>query len=221
MNIELFNHAILGEMHVFANEQGLWFNYNEVIDCLEIEEVRANKKYKFLSSNLKQNVDCQFENEHMINTHRFIHEKAVYQFMCLGTSKYCQEFQEWVADIAYEFDILNVRNLDMGVPYYAETESNYQLVKSYIENMNDSSPLGETVKNAMRKVDGSFRIGNIIDNKNFRTDYTINEALQDPYYDPDLSKEDIEDLRLINEGDPWSLDVIYAQVRQEMKKEGK
>lgn len=132
MNIEIFEHEILGEMHVFGNEQGLWFSFDDVYKCLEIEDNRAQFKYKHLTSDLKQMIECENENGNMKTT-RFIHEKAVYQFMCMGTSKYCLQFQEWVSNIAYDFNILNIRSCDSYLT--DDFQSDFDFVKTYIDNI--------------------------------------------------------------------------------------
>lgn len=214
MNIEVFNHYILGEMHVFGNEQGLWFCYNEVVNCLEIEELTAKKKYKFLDSDLKQTLECQFEYEQLVNSHRFIHEKAVYQFMCLGTSEFCLQFQEWVGEIAYEFNLLNIRTDYVNSP----VDSDYMYIKNYVNTINDQSQAGAMAKEAMKRLDDSLTNRFIFDDsKEYRTDFTLKEVWKEPYYRRDLTREEMKELEEIENGDQWSYDIIERKVKFELE----
>ena len=207
MNIEIFEHEILGEMHVFGNEQGLWFSFVDVYKCLEIENPTASKKFKFLNSDLKQIVKCSLNGEERETNHKFVHEKAVYQFMCMGTSKYCLQFQEWVSNIAYEFNILNIRSCDSYLT--DDFQSDFDFVKTYIDNIYDDSPVTEAAKNAMNNLDEAFKDNfktiterSIFNKENsYRNDYTRCEASEEPYYKSNLSKEEIEELKNISEED--------------------
>ena len=213
MNIEVFNHDILGEMHVFGNEQGLWFCYDEVVNCLEVEEVRAKKKYKFLDSDLKQSVECEFNYEGQ-QQYRFIHEKAVYQFMCLGTSELCLQFQEWVGEIAYELNLLNIRTDYVNSP----VDSDYMYIKNYVNTINDQSQAGAMAKEAMKRLDESLNDRFIFDDsKEYRTDFTLKEVWKEPYYRRDLTREEMKEFEEIENGDPWDFDIIERKVRFELE----
>lgn len=202
MNIELFKHEVLGTMHIFGNENGLWFSYDDIINCLEVEEYRADKKYKFLKPELK----CMIADYDLYGfgkgNYKFIHEKALYQFMCLGSSTCCQDFQEWVGEIAWTMDYLNL-NYDSSYMRNSRLVNDYEFIKNYVTNINDTTPIGQTAKEVMTRLDDEMKnailsetMKPIITDKSYRNDYTLKEAYKDPFYDPSLSKEDIEEKRL-------------------------
>lgn len=201
MNIEIFDNEVLGLMHVFGDENGLWFSFSDVRDCLMIEEYRANKKFKFLKGDLKQIVKCKLYDDCETN-HKFIHEKALYQFMCLGDSKACHDFQEWVGEIAWNMDYLNL-NYDNSYMRNSRLVNDYEFIKNYVTNINDNTSIGQIAKEVMTRLDDEMKndilsetVKPIISDKAYRNDYTLKEAYKDPFYDPSLSKEDIEEKRL-------------------------
>jgi hypothetical protein len=196
-NIEVFNHEILGEMNVFGDEKGLWFNLYDVAEKLDIAKSTATFKFKHMSKDLKQCVDCVIE-KYDPNTqpHRFIHEKVVYELMCIGNSPYCDEFRQWVGDIAYDYDYLNMRCNESQLGMYGNAQTDYSLIKEYISRVNDPSPIGIAVKNAMNELDEFFNDEWVSSNnkpviceKSYRTDYTIDEARNDPNFDPSIIEE--------------------------------
>ena len=202
-NIETFNHEILGEMHVFGDENGLWFSLYDVAEKLDIAISTASFKFKHLSKDLKQCVDCIIEKyDSNIQSHRFIQEKVVYQLMCIGDSPYCDEFRKWVGDIAYEYDYLNIRCNDSQLGMYGNVQTNYNIVKEYVSRVNDNSPIGIAVKNAMNELDESFNDKWISDNikpvicdKSYRTDYTLEEVFNIPDFNPSIFKEDEKEFK--------------------------
>lgn len=206
MKIEIFNHEILGEMHVFGDENGLWFSLYDIADCLIITQNRATIKFKHLPKDLKQIHCCVMEKYSSIpQEHRFVHEKVVYELMCIGESHYCDEFRKWVADIAVEFDILNIHCCDSQLGCWGDAQTNYNVVKEYIEKINDISPMGEAAKGAMRDLDSAFRdklksdnLKPIIKEKSYRTDYTIDEACNNPDFHP-AKNDDSESLSYYSE----------------------
>ena len=221
MNIEIFNHEVLGEMHVFGDEKGLWFWLKDVGECLVIEENRIHFKFKHLDSELKQVVKCRLDNDKFDNEHKFIHEKAVYQLMCEGTSEYCDEFRKWVGEIAYQFDFLNTRYDEAYMTTNGDIQSDFEFITSYIQNLNDPRPIGDSAKRVSNDLYESF-FSNIngkpifID-KSYRNDFTIEETCVNPNYHPSLSKEDIEnpengkvEINIIEQNDEQRQQLIKA-----------
>ena len=100
MLIKTCEHELLGCMDVFGDEKGLWFRFSDGVRCLEISEKTGIFKYKFLDPDLKQT--RTFEENGRTLPHKFIHEKAVYEFMLIGESKYCKIFKKWVSKIKFE-----------------------------------------------------------------------------------------------------------------------
>lgn len=196
-NIEIFNHEILGEMHVFGDEKGLWFWVQDVGECLEISYNTIVFKYKHLPSDVKQSVKCKLSCDEFDNDHQFIHEKVVYELMCIGNSSYCDEFRQWVGEIAYAYDYLNIRCNESQLGMHGNAQADYNLVKEYVSRVNDPSPLGKAVKNAMNELDEFFNDKWVSDNnkpiiceKSYRTDYTLDEARNDPGFNPSVIEED-------------------------------
>lgn len=200
MNIEIFKHDVLGTMHVFGDENGLWFALYDVSDCLTIERSTASLKYKHLPSHSKQIQLCLIEKLHKDpQKHRFIHEKVVYELMCIGNSPLCDDFRKWISNIAYEFDWLNIHCNESQLGLCGDTQTNYNIVKEYIEKINDPSSVGMMAKNAMFELDEAFNNEWFSDNnkpiikdKSYRTDYTIDEARLDPSFNPSLLTHDEE-----------------------------
>ena len=196
-NIEIFNHEILGEMHVFGDEKGLWFWVQDVGECLEISYNTIVFKYKHLPSDMKQSVKCKLSCDEFDNEHQFIHEKVVYELMCKGNSSYCDEFRQWIGEIAYAYDYLNIRCNESQLGMHGNAQADYNLVKEYVSRVNDPSPLGKAVKNAMNELDEFFNDKWVSDNnkpiiceKSYRTDYTLDEARNDPDFNPSVIEED-------------------------------
>lgn len=187
MNIEVFEHEVLGELHVFGDEKGLWFNYNDVVDCLDIEKNTAQFKYKFLPKDLGQNILIDLDGGSKVY-HRFIHEKAVYDFMMIGTSECCLQFQAWVREIAYRFDILNIHVGDNHV--YSDFMTDYNYMMNNIKVLkNEIHPSIATLKACANRVDEYLHELEINDKpvitneKSYRTDYTVGNAWSDPEYE--------------------------------------
>lgn len=153
MLIKTCEHDLLGCMDVFGDEKGLWFRFSDVIRCLEISENRGIFKYKFLDSDLKQT--RTFEENGNKLPHRFIHEKAVYEFMLIGESEYCKIFKKWVSEIAFEMGILN-KNITDSYMDSMET-SDYEYISTYMKNLKPKTPAEETVKEAFDRFDSIFQ----------------------------------------------------------------
>ena len=153
MLIKTCEHELLGCMDVFGDEKGLWFRFSDVIRCLEISEKRGVFKYKFLDPDLKQT--RTFEENGNTLPHRFIHEKAVYEFMLIGESEYCKIFKKWVSEIAFEMGILN-RNISDSYLDSMET-SDYEYVSAYMKNLKPKTPGEEAVKEAFNRFDSIFQ----------------------------------------------------------------
>lgn len=153
MLIKTCEHELLGCMDVFGDEKGLWFRFSDVVRCLEISENRAIFKYKFLDPDLKQT--RTFEENNISAPHKFIHEKAVYEFMLIGESKYCKIFKKWVSEIAFEMGILN-RNIADSYLDSMET-SDYEYVSAYMKNLKPKTPGEEAVKEAFNRFDSIFQ----------------------------------------------------------------
>lgn len=201
MNIEIFDHEALGLMHVFGDENGLWFSFNDVINSLMISDERALFKYKHLKNDLKVMI-LEDLGEGSKTNHKFIHEKALYQFMCLGDSKACHDFQEWVGEIAWNMDYLNL-NYDNSYVTNSRLVNDYEFIKNYVTNINDNTSIGQIAKEVITRLDGEMKnsilsetMKPIISDKSYRNDYTLKEAYKDPFYDPSLSKDEIEEKRL-------------------------
>lgn len=202
MNIEIFDHEVLGLIYVFGDENGLWFSFNEVKKCLMIEDYRADKKYKFLKPNLKYMIKDYDLYGNGRGNYKFIHEKALYQFMCLGDSKTCHDFQEWVGEIAWNMDYLNL-NYDNSYMTNSRLVNDYEFIKNYVTNINDTTSIGQIAKEVITRLDDEMKnsilsetMKPIISDKSYRNDYTLKEAYKDPFYDPSLSKDEIEEKRL-------------------------
>lgn len=198
MNIEIFNHEVMGEMHVFGDEKGLWFWLKDVGECLMIKESTVDFKFKHLDPNLKQTVKCMLVDDKFDNEHKFIHEKAVYQLMCEGTSEYCDEFRKWVGEIAYQFDFLNTRYDEAYLSMEGDLQSNFEFITAYIQNVPDPRPIGKSAKDVSKdlydKLFDNLTGKSIFNDKSYRDDYTIEETYTNPNYHPSLSKEEIENL---------------------------
>lgn len=198
MLIKVFDHELLGCMDVFGDEEGMWFRYTDVIRCLEITNNTAKFKYRKLDPELKKMEDIN-ENGKLI-PHRFIHEKAVYELMLIGNSKYCNIFQKWVGEIAFEMGILN-RNVGECKMDQQEI-TDYQYVATYINNLDAKTPAEETLKEAFDRFDNKFQnltvgyddIKIIETEKDFDSsiEVTTEEAGRSlywhPKYNPDLNK---------------------------------
>lgn len=153
MLIKTCEHELLGCMDVFGDEKGLWFRFSDVIRCLEISEKTGIFKYKFLDPDLKQT--RTFEENGRTLPHKFIHEKAVYEFMLIGESEYCKIFKKWVSEIAFEMGILN-RNIADSYLDSMET-SDYEYVSTYMKNLKPKTPGEEAVKEAFNRFDSIFQ----------------------------------------------------------------
>ena len=198
MLIKVFDHELLGCMDVFGDEDGMWFRFSDVVRCLEITENTGIFKYKFLDPELKKIQDIN-ENGRLV-PHKFIHEKAVYEFMLIGKSKYCNIFQKWVGEIAFEMGILN-RNVGECKMDQQEI-TDYQYVATYINNLDAKTPAEETLKEAFDRFDNKFQnltvgyndIKIIETEKDFDSsiEVTTEEAGRSlywhPKYNPDLNK---------------------------------
>lgn len=153
MLIKTCEHELLGCMDVFGDEKGLWFRFSDVVRCLEISEKTGMFKYKVLNSDLKQT--RTFEENGRTLPHKFIHEKAVYEFMLIGESEYCKIFKKWVSEIASEMGILN-RNITDSYLDSMET-SDYEYISAYMKNLKPKTPAEETVKDAFNRFDSKFQ----------------------------------------------------------------
>lgn len=190
-------------------------DYGLVILMSEVSDKFAKFKYKKLSPDLKRVVIAKLHHNEE-REYRFIHEQALYQFMTLGTSQYCMDFQKWVGEIASEMDLLNIRCCDGYLG--AEQKSDYDIIKQFIEMMSDDTPINKTVKASMDRLDKAFKNPTITitekpiiaERKEFRTDFTLDEANENPYYNVNKSREEIE-----NEGNFPT----YAELVEEVKKE--
>lgn len=198
MLIKVFDHKLLGCMDVFGDEDGMWFRFSDVVRCLEITKDRGIFKYKFLDPELKKIQDINEDGR--LFPHKFIHEKAVYEFMLIGNSKYCNIFQKWVGEIAFEMGILN-RNVGECKMDQQEI-TDYQYVATYINNLDAKTPAEETLKEAFDRFDNKFQnltveyddMKVIETEKDFDSsiEITTEEAGRSPYwhpkYNPDLNK---------------------------------
>ena len=153
MLIKTCEHELLGCMDVFGDEKGLWFRFSDVVRCLEISENRAIFKYKFLDPDLKQT--RTFEENNISAPHKFIHEKAVSEFMLIGESKYCKIFKKRDTEITFEMGILN-RNIAASYLDSMET-SDYEYVSTYMKNLKPKTPGEEAVKEAFNRFDSIFQ----------------------------------------------------------------
>lgn len=199
MLIKVFDHKLLGCMDVFGDEDGMWFRFSDVVRCLEIDEDKTGLfKYRHLDPSLKKIQDINEDGR--LFPHKFIHEKAVYEFMLIGNSKYCNIFQKWVGEIAFEMGILN-RNVGECKMDQQEI-TDYQYVATYINNLDAKTPAEETLKEAFDRFDNKFQNLTVeYDNmkvieteKDFDSsiEITTEEAGRSPYwhpkYNPDLNK---------------------------------
>ena len=198
MLIKVFDHELLGCMDVFGDEKGMWFRFSDVVRCLGIKESTAQFKYKYLDSSLKQT--RTFDDDDIKIPHRFIHEKAVYEFMLIGKSKYCNIFQKWVGEIAFEMGILN-RNVGECKMDQQEI-TDYQYVATYINNLDAKTPAEETLKEAFDRFDNKFqnltveyddmKVIEIEKDFDSSIEVTTEEAGRSSYwhpkYNPDLNK---------------------------------
>ena len=220
MNIEIFNHVVLGEMHVFGDENGLWFWLKDVGECLVIEESTIHFKFKHLDSDLKQIVKCVLTDDNCETNHKFIHEKAVYQLMCEGTSEYCDEFRKWISEIAYQFDFLNTRCDEAHLSINGNVQSDFEFITTYIQSLNDPRPIGDSAKEVSRELyksffdkhtDGSGK--SIFVDKSYRNDFTVEETYSNPNYHPSLSREEIENPKnneIIEQNDEQLQELVEA-----------
>ena len=194
MNIEIFNHDILGEMHIFCDEQGLWFWLQDVGECLNISENTVLFKFKHLPNDLKRVEKCVLTVDNCETNHKFVHEKAVYDFMTIGNSKYCEEFRQWIREIAWEFDILNIRRNNNNIEFHGGMRVNFNVVKKYMMEVNtDESQFAQQAKEAFKELDDEIHRPINIDcsEPEYYTDQTLFEAYSDTCRDPWVTWDDI------------------------------
>lgn len=189
--LQIFNHKILGKMEVYGDQKGLWFRYDNVIDALCISKVRADFKCKQIDDTLKQDIMLEtLDGQQLIN---FIHEKALYQLMAIGNSKYCRDFQKWIGEIASKMDILNLHTSDNHAN--SKISCDYENITTYFKEMKPESEYQKSVKESFERFDDEIKKINWIIDKEYDP-----EEDEDVHCAWDIKElEDIKNKRFDNE----------------------
>lgn len=179
-NMELYERAGLGMLYVCANENGLWFSFNELMDVMEAS---ANTRSKIFRFQIKEDEKCFMElDKHDgegLRNEPFISSIAVHKLLINQLLK-INEIRRWIIDIEDDFSILSI---DSDFKFQPSTIAAFNLLREEVKQ----EPINQyAVKELMEIIDDEYDFvfqESMKLPEEYRDDYSIKDALADPFYD--------------------------------------